>query len=102
MGKAGEYIQFMDTFTLAADVLGFTEGKKNLGHSEERTWPEKTLSALFRWLSRHRVKRAKIDRIPMKDFLARCHQPGGREAVLVPAAASFREPCYIWHFHLGS
>ena len=40
----------MEKFTLAADMLGFTDGgkKKNLGHSEERAWLEKNLSALLR------------------------------------------------------
>lgn len=36
----------MERFTLAVDMLGSTDGKKkkNLGHSEERPWPEENLS----------------------------------------------------------
>lgn len=99
-GKTGEYVWFMDMFAPAADMLGFIDGKKNPGHSEERAWPDENLLALFRWILSHRVKKAKMDRISMKDFLAHYHQRAGRKSVPVPAAASLKEPCEICCFHL--
>lgn len=79
----------MGTFAFIASMLGFTDGKKILGCSEERSWPEVNVLAPFRWLLRHRMK---IERSPMKDFPAHYCQLGGRKSVLVPAAASFKEP----------
>lgn len=51
----------MGTFAFAAATLDFTDGRKkteekNLGSSEERSWPEVNLLALFGWLLRHRRK----------------------------------------------
>ena len=91
----------MERFTLAADTLGFTDGKKkkNLAHSEERAWPEENLSISSLEVT---FKRTKIDRIPMKVFLTGCHQSGGRKWFQVPAAASLKEPRSVCCFHLRS